>query len=81
MIIFADHTWKVLHGSQLTLCLSYLQGRTGAPGFPGDVGDRGYIVRNSTKPRFGNSAFLTVTSENGKTLHMCLNLIKKKRFM
>lgn len=64
---------------QLTLCLSYLQGRTGAPGLPGDVGDRGYIVRNSTKPRFGNFTFPAVTSENGKTLHVCLNLIKKKK--
>lgn len=79
MIIFIDHTGSCYMAPQVTLCLSYLQGRTGAPGFPGEVGDRGYIVRNSTKPRFGNSTFPTVTSENGKTLHKCLNLIKEKK--
>lgn len=78
MIIFTDRTGSCYTAPLLTLCPSYLQGRTGAPGFPGDVGDRGYIVRNSTKPRFGNSTCPTVTSENGKTLHKCLNLIKEE---
>lgn len=47
-------------GQQLTSCFLTSQGQTGAPGFPGDAGDRGYTVRPSPrKPACCNRCVIT----------------------